>query len=839
MSDGKIVGGFKSVIAFLFGRSTLINVLTLALLAISFLATWRGMNDFVQGITTNVDVVALAMVAAVVLVLTLVMFAALRETIRPHSFIQWLFVAPLYALLFMWSVGFGYGFWWSLLAGQATTQAELSQQVEDVFNQSANVSAALENVSGAVQSASEVSAEQMAIEEARGGSCGENSPPGPGPLYRARSSATQSMERIATDIQEDWLTPMRAQVAELDAVLQGVRNMDSSIPITVRRERFEQASRLTERTARQIEANYQQSGQRFGAELRALSNSLKIEPGQTGFTCYDPRLASQLDYAASVAEQTVAFNVREFSYSEGAEGVSRAIFELWSNVFGALKGLLPDGVSSSPTPAQSSGPGAPGVPPEPSPPSGGSDEGRSLIAVIAATGVDLALLVFAILNPPAKPQVGGRSPAERLIEPHPEAVQRTRQLLEQMSGNSKAEIFARIRATLVSQTDSLYFAQPNASLMDPLEMSRHVLVLTVIKNIVAVLTQMHFVEAGFTIRKDGVFTNYRGEEIDINQRRDLRKLLRNSDRREDPERGRTSQKNTKSDEYRAAGKRFYADLRNQLLSSGWPQAACDGEIDLVRISDFKHFATIIAIFAEEDPDGVEAAVAESNQGLEGKQRRRQNGFFRYIRRMLDRPEDDYFHESAPHQNRPAPPPARQIDPPPAQSMFTTPQGPPEPQQTGTPDAKLPPTPPTPEPSSGSMRDLMLAETQPVSLPPLDTPADTPGPTASGDSSSDRVAAMIDSYDDMSYAIRNGQDEAAFKPLIDGLEARLRNANIIRHGAAGDIFNPREHEAVGQVTSNAPRGTIVDVQRAGFRKVDGKLVRPAQVVVSAGPEQEQT
>lgn len=47
---------------------------------------------------------------------------------------------------------------------------------------------------------------------------------------------------------------------------------------------------------------------------------------------------------------------------------------------------------------------------------------------------------------------------------------------------------------------------------------------------------------------------------------------------------------------------------------------------------------------------------------------------------------------------------------------------------------------------------------------------------------------------------------------------------------GDMFNPSEHEAIGQEESDRPSGTILEVFQKGY-KIGNRVVRPARVKVA--------
>lgn len=59
--------------------------------------------------------------------------------------------------------------------------------------------------------------------------------------------------------------------------------------------------------------------------------------------------------------------------------------------------------------------------------------------------------------------------------------------------------------------------------------------------------------------------------------------------------------------------------------------------------------------------------------------------------------------------------------------------------------------------------------------------------------------------------------------------RLAEQGLVAEEPQG-LFNPNEHEAAEEQSSDAPDGTILQVLQRGFR-LHGKLIRPARVIVS--------
>src|SRR5438132_6294425 len=128
---------------YLFGRNTLIGIASFMLLGISGYATWHGMSDFILGVSSSaasrgrefpggLSVSNDVLIIGIVVALTFLMWLALRETFgAKRRFIDRIVTASLYVFLMLWSVGFGYGFWWSLIAGEDATRTSLAGLQED------------------------------------------------------------------------------------------------------------------------------------------------------------------------------------------------------------------------------------------------------------------------------------------------------------------------------------------------------------------------------------------------------------------------------------------------------------------------------------------------------------------------------------------------------------------------------------------------------------------------------------------------------------------------------------------------------------------------------------
>ena len=440
-------------IDYLLGRNTLIGVASFMLLIISGYATWHGMRDFIIGISSTpigqgqsppgiMSVPNDVLVLVIVVALTFLMWLMLRETFGARRlFRDRLITFLLYAFLAVWSLGFGYGFWWSLISGEEATRTGLAGLQEDARDAAAVIAARLDAVRTQVDSVVSWSESQMSREETAGGSCGIPSGAGRGPLYNARRSVRDSVTTLREGIYRAWLGPVQADIEQLQKSVAAI----AGNTVEERQRAFEAAASEIRSRARNIAARSNQLGRSTAAEMRAIAGSVAIAPGAPNFTCFDPTLAERLRQAAAQAEQPAELRLREAVFSEGPAGVANAIRNLWRNIGTYSSSLVQFVVSGG----RASGGHTDG---------GEPITGRDLIALLATIGVDLGLLVLAILNPPRAPPS---------LRPPGTLVRQINEAIETVVGRVPGVDREWIRRHLVHHNSNAYFVIPNLYACDP------------------------------------------------------------------------------------------------------------------------------------------------------------------------------------------------------------------------------------------------------------------------------------------------------------------------------------------------------------------------------------
>ncbi len=380
---------------YLLGRNTLIGIASLMLLLIAGFATWHGMRDFIIGVSSSPAASSQELpggmsfsndflVIVVVFALTFLMWLALRETFaKGRRFTDRLVTFPLYVFLAIWSIGFGYGFWWSLIAGEEATRTGLSGLQQDAGDAASAVAARLDAVKVGLDGVVTWSESQMTREETSGGSCGTSSGAGRGPLYNARVGVRDQIASLRDGVQNSWIKPVQADIESLQ---QSVASLQGTT-VAERQASFNAMATNIRSRARDIAARSNELGKSTATEMRAIAAAVSVPPGQSGFSCYDPTLAQRLTQAAVQADQPATLNLREAAFNEGPAGVANAIKRLWENIGSYLSSLFGYVSSGGETTGATTKSGQPIT-------------GRDMIALLATIGIDLGLLALAILNPP-------------------------------------------------------------------------------------------------------------------------------------------------------------------------------------------------------------------------------------------------------------------------------------------------------------------------------------------------------------------------------------------------------------------------------------------------------
>ena len=108
---------------------------------------------------------------------------------------------------------------------------------------------------------------------------------------------------------------------------------------------------------------------------------------------------------------------------------------------------------------------------------------------------------------------------------------------------------------------------------------------------------------------------------------------------------------------------------------------------------------------------------------------------------------------------------------------------------------------------------------------------------------DTVFPFLQVFDHFTMAVAAAQKSSSFESMLQGMEIiqkefdkAFSDLDITVIDAAGKPFDPAVHEAVAEEHSDSvPAGTVLRQWSRGYR-CGTRLLKPAMVVVSSGPEE---
>jgi molecular chaperone GrpE len=101
-----------------------------------------------------------------------------------------------------------------------------------------------------------------------------------------------------------------------------------------------------------------------------------------------------------------------------------------------------------------------------------------------------------------------------------------------------------------------------------------------------------------------------------------------------------------------------------------------------------------------------------------------------------------------------------------------------------------------------------------------------------------VREWLDAVDSIERALAaqpENPNAEGLRAVLEQMEAILERQGVQRIGAPGEAFDPQRHDAIAvRETREVPDRTVLEVARSGYARGDDVL-RPAQVVVSRVPQ----
>jgi molecular chaperone GrpE len=103
-----------------------------------------------------------------------------------------------------------------------------------------------------------------------------------------------------------------------------------------------------------------------------------------------------------------------------------------------------------------------------------------------------------------------------------------------------------------------------------------------------------------------------------------------------------------------------------------------------------------------------------------------------------------------------------------------------------------------------------------------------------------IVDVLKVRDNLLRALQASENAPDSSGLRDGVAmvVKLLDDTLAKHSVReiptqGELFDPNYHEAISQMPSEHPAGTVAHVAQSGFQMHE-RVIRPSQVIVSTGP-----
>ncbi len=435
-----------------------------ALLAISGFATWFGLRDFIIGLsaepaeaagtgalsdtpgaegTPPPPAEALAssspipwtqefLVAFLVITFTILMWLSVEYVRRRGHWGRRTGFAVMYLFLVLWSVGFGFGFWWKYLVSQTVSVSAIEQSFRAIESAAKRQEDSLQRVQSNLENAARISRNKSALERSEGNTC-EGKPSRPsgrtvGPLEQNRQDLAQLFARQASTIRRTWIERLQKNYSDLRRDVGDVRQRADLIDDELERRQLfstlggqieDVGASANDLSRLQIPLVLRNLKDYRGYVSREVTANIARGRGtwdaSENYICNDSELQDLLDVTIADIRRLRPFVACPFEYREGSEATAYAVIRLWN----VALNLLTDGVAATGIGDVTRSPSPRSTAPSASPSdqavvnrfsddyiagekatrcdrSGDITEftNRDWIALFAAIGVDLGILIF-------------------------------------------------------------------------------------------------------------------------------------------------------------------------------------------------------------------------------------------------------------------------------------------------------------------------------------------------------------------------------------------------------------------------------------------------------------
>lgn len=306
-------------------------VLIVGLTFISGVATFRGMLEIIQAnYAGDLDtVMVLAIAGAVALLMLMILYVLDTLFTRPRMIMMCVLLG-VYVLLEMISIGFGFGFYWKIIAARSFVAQNTELATSDILTAMKVTRSRLENITESISDASAHSAAMAKRETETGGTCDANAQPTAGPRQRLRAQDEADMQLAKKQVD--------SRIASLTIVLNGLEQSVADFRSVFASGNIAQRNAAVQRVSLNVrQAASQVNDFSADPDIALLITQLRERASKTefvdarssvSFSCPDQTLTRLLQRSVNALQNLPPLNPREIIAAEGPEATKLAFLRL-------------------------------------------------------------------------------------------------------------------------------------------------------------------------------------------------------------------------------------------------------------------------------------------------------------------------------------------------------------------------------------------------------------------------------------------------------------------------------------------------------------------------------
>lgn len=299
---------------------------------VSTMATFTGLYTFSRvefswSEFNSQNIVVFAMLAVVVS-LTLGMMLIVNWLSMEQKIGARIASIGIYLVAVMFSVGFGYAFYWSFFAAPAAAEQEIRRGAVTLRASFTDYQEKITSFGDAVALVGRYSSEKQAEETSFGGSCdGDLDPrPGFGPRARERQSHSQEVAQLVASIEREWLEPSIGRMTDVSSQFRDLLD-ETKVRLSP-----DSQSKLDSLDA-SLSALAVQENTALRLRQEALAGRMSAAAARIRDNrwCSDEELSRLLESSVQRLSEISEFRSVEVYVPTGAEAVSLALEKFWLN----------------------------------------------------------------------------------------------------------------------------------------------------------------------------------------------------------------------------------------------------------------------------------------------------------------------------------------------------------------------------------------------------------------------------------------------------------------------------------------------------------------------------